>query len=388
MGLLMRGQRLHITFAILLLAGCGGNLRLERPMNAGQDDWPVFGRTPEHSSTARMEIRPPLELVWEYDLSAGAANGAPLIVDSVLFVGNLRGELHAVHIGTGKRLGWIGLGDAINGTPAFNGKTVYVPLTNTAKSLVAFDCGTGKARWDQQLGEIEASVVFSDQHLFLGNLEGTFFCVDASTGETSWKYSIPDNTALKGIRSTAAVSSTSVFFGADDGALYSLETRGGRLRWRHPTGAPVIAPVVSDSLTVLAANLDGTVIALSPDSGRVLWSFPAGRAVRGHPLLTPDLAIVATTGGVIYGLDRTSGTPRWMTRTGGAVSAGPTASGNILYVGTQKRECLALRLTDGTVVWKTTVGGRVKTSPVAAYGRVVILTDEKVMLAFRSTPTP
>jgi eukaryotic-like serine/threonine-protein kinase len=390
MGFLMTRPALHglVIACLAHFTGCGGTLRLDRPLIASAEDWPQFGRTAGHASAAIHEIQPPLEQSWEYDLSAGAANGAPVIVDSILLVGNLRGELYAIHIATGKRLGWTSLGDAINGTPAVNGRMIYVPLSNSARSLVAFDLGSGKIRWEQTLGDIEASIDFNDQRLYFGNLEGTFYCVDAATGEARWKYPLPENTSLKGIRSTAAVSAQTVFFGADDGTVYALETQGGRLRWRRPTDAAIVAPITSDSLLVVAANLHGTVTAMTPDSGRVLWEFPAGKAVRGHPLLSPDLVVVVTTGGMVYGLDRTNGLPRWRTRVGAAVSAGPTASGRYLYLGTQKRECLALRLADGTVLWKTTVGGRIKTSPVVAYNSVVFITDEKVLLTFRATSMP
>jgi eukaryotic-like serine/threonine-protein kinase len=390
MGFLMTQPVPHglVIACLAIFAGCGGTLRLDRPLSASAEDWPQFGRTAGHTSTALREIPPPLQQLWEYDLAAGAANGAPVIVDSILLVGNLRGELHAIHIATGKRLGWTSLGDAINGTPAVDGRTIYVPLSNTARSLVAFDLGAGKIRWEKSFGEIEASIDFNNQRLYFGNLEGTFFCIDAATGEARWKYPLPNNTSLKGIRSTAAVSAQMVFFGADDGTVYALETQDGRLRWQRPTDAAVVAPIISDSLIVVAANLHGTVTAMTPDSGRVLWQFPARHAVRGHPLLSPDLVVVVTTSGMVYGLDRTSGSPRWTTRVGAAVSAGPTASGRYLYLGTQKRECLALRSADGTVLWKTTVGGRIKTSPVVAYNSVVFITDEKVVLTFRGASTP
>ena len=42
----------------------------------------------------RETITPPLTLAWDYDVTGGIGKGSPLVVDSVLLVGNMRGELH------------------------------------------------------------------------------------------------------------------------------------------------------------------------------------------------------------------------------------------------------------------------------------------------------
>ncbi len=61
------------------------------------------------------------------------------MVDGTLLVGNLRGELYAADGQTGKRIGWIKLGDAIQGSPVVDGSMVYVAVSNSSESLVAFD---------------------------------------------------------------------------------------------------------------------------------------------------------------------------------------------------------------------------------------------------------
>jgi outer membrane protein assembly factor BamB len=368
----------------ILLAGCGGTLRLGRQLTPSETDWLMFGGSSARANVASKEVLPPLALVWEYDLSAGVASGTPILADSVLLIGDLRGELHAVNATTGKRLGWTDLGEAIHGTPALVQSIAYVPLTNTLESLVAYDLSTGKVLWEREYGEIEASLLITHGNLYFGNLSGTFLCISATTGDTRWKYSLPENTSRKGIRSTAVSAPPLVIFGADDGSVTALDAEGGILKWRTETGAPILAPLATDSSLLIAANLRGTVTALSPDSGRILWSFEAHEPVHGHPLLTTELVVTVTAGGTIIALDRTTGHIRWSTQAGGPLSAGAVESGRYLYIGTLNRECLAVRLTDGIVVWKIALGGRVKTSPIVASGTLYLVTDEKTLLAFRS----
>lgn len=366
-----------------LLHGCSGKLNLTRPIEVGPEDWPAFGRTAEHTHTASGPVRPPLELRWEYDLGAGAAGGTPVVIDGIVFAGNLRGELHAITLEDGKRLGWTRLGDAVHGSPVFRNRTIFVPLTNTEESLVAFDLSTGTALWRKGYGEIETSLVLANGSLFVGNLAGEFFGVNPIDGSRRWTFRLPDNTSLKGIRSTAAVRDSAVVFGADDGAVYALNTTSGRLLWRHRVGAALFAPVTIDSSLAFASALDGTVEAIDLDTGRPVWTFRTGAPVHGHVLAGADFAIVATAAGDIFALRRSDGMVRWHTPVGAPLSAGLIRAGDDLYAVTLKRELIALDASDGAILWRAEVEGRIKTPAVASGGTLIIVTDDKTMLAFR-----
>ncbi len=122
-------------------------------LTPGENDWQTFGRTPLRSSAVASRIEPPLTPAWEYDLAAGTANGSPLVMDSLIFVGTMRGELHAVRLADGKRVGWVSLGEAVHGTVATDGSTIFVPLADSRESVVAFDLAEGRTRWQQSCGD-------------------------------------------------------------------------------------------------------------------------------------------------------------------------------------------------------------------------------------------
>jgi outer membrane protein assembly factor BamB len=377
-----KGTTILAFLGTLLLHGCTGKLLLTRALEAKPGDWPVFGRTEQQTHAAPEILRPPLELRWDYDLGAGTASGTPLLIDGVVFAGNLRGELHALDLQSGKRLGWTRLGDAVHGSPAVRNRILLVPLSNTEESLVAFDLSTGIAVWRKEMGEIEVSLVPSGGSVFFGNLAGEFFCVSADDGSLRWKFSLPENTSLKGIRSTPAVRDGRVLFGADDGAVYALDAATGRLLWRQPLGSAIFAPVTTDSARAFAATLEGTVAALELASGRVAWRSSAGGPVHGHILPIGEFAIAATAAGEILAFGRADGTAGWRQTAGGPLSAGLISAGEYLYVGTLKRELLALEASTGVLLWKTELEGRVKTAPVTADGTLIVVTDDKTLLAF------
>jgi outer membrane protein assembly factor BamB len=372
-----------ILFGLLLIIGGCGGMQLNRPLRPQETDWPTFARTTSHISVAPGPVVPPLTLDWEYSLTAGTGNGSPLVADTTLLIGNLRGELHAVNVRSGKRIGWVALGEAIHGAPVIDGNLVIVPLANTRESLVAFDVFNGKPRWKQPYGDIEVSLLLYDKKLFLGNNAGLFFCAEPVTGVEKWRFEIPDNTKLKGIRSSPAADSSTVVFGADDGCVYALDARTGTMRWRHASDAPVAAAPAIAAGRVVVGNLRGLVRALDLLSGRLIWSYTAGAPVFGHALMVDDLAVVVTIGGTMTGLRAADGSTVWTTHAGGPMNAGAAAAGGVIFAGTLNREIVAVRAKDGVLLGKTPVGGRIKSPPVIAEGRVFVTTDERILLSFR-----
>ncbi|HXX63531.1 MAG TPA: PQQ-binding-like beta-propeller repeat protein, partial [Bacteroidota bacterium] len=311
-------MRALITIGLCLVAaGCGG-LRMQRSLTPHQaEDWPTFARNNERSARAPDVLTPPLKLAWDADVSAGVGNGSPLIVDSIVFLGTLRGELYAVNSFTGKQIGSISLGDAIQGSPVINGNLAFVALANSRESLVAFDFVEGKVRWKKSYGDLEVTPLLLGRRLYFGNTAGVFFCAEGVTGDQKWRYEIPDNTTRKGIRSSAAAcDSLSVVFGAEDGHLYCLDPATGALRWKHDTGAPVTAsPLIIHGL-VCAGNLGGRFVALDLSSGNLRWHAELGAYVYANAVPADGLVIVGDASGQLTAMHAEDGTRAWTSNLG------------------------------------------------------------------------
>ncbi len=381
-------RRLSTLLLCSLLAGGCGGLRLDRFLMPRPGDWQTFGHTPLHTSTVEAPVPLPLTLAWEYDLSAGTANGAPIIADSIVIAGTMRGELHAVRLTDGKKIGWVSLGDAIHGTPAISGSTVFVPLTNSRESVVAFDLTEGRPKWKQSCGDVETSLLLADGRLYGGTTEGSLFCLEPVSGAVHWVFSLPENRTRKGIRSSPAAWKSLVMFGADNGCLYALDAATGKVQWKYQADAPIVAPVAADSSLVVVGTTGGTVLALDPATGNERWQKNVGAPVYGHVLLREPVSVVVTTGGWVTCLATRNGEQLWKTETGAPMLAGPSAADGVAFVGTLHREFLALSLDDGKVLWKTATEGRIKTSPVISAGVVIVTTDDRSMLAFRGGSKP
>ncbi len=366
------------------IAGCS-SLRLSAPLHVREGDFFMYGRSRERMNRLPVLIAPPLTLEWTQDLSAGIGDGSPVLVDSVLFIGNLRGELYALNARTGTRMGWITLGNAIQGTPLIDGNLAIVALSGPHEGLVAYDLLEGKVRWKQTMGDMQVSPLLINAQVYTANTFGTFFCVDRTTGDIRWTFDLPGNSTLKGIRSTPAGTDSGVVFGADDGAVYHLDAITGKLRWRIQGDAAVQAPVVIFRNTAYVTTLRGTVMAMDISSGTVRWISEAGHPVFG-PLVVDSLrAVVGTTGGRVLAFNSSSGTLLWSCDLQSPVNSGLLGSDSVLYVGTLKKELLALRAIDGTVLWRCAVPGRIKTTPVSGMRRIFVATDERLILSYRES---
>lgn len=376
--------RIRLMICCLMTFNACRGLRIPEPLEVGLSDWAMFGKDVTRTNASSDVFTPPLTLEWEYDITGGIGNGSVLVVDSVLIAGNLRGELHALNARTGKRLGWADLGEAIQGSPAFDGHVAIIPLSNTELSLVAYDLVEGTSLWRRDYGDLEASPLLRAQKVYVGNTAGTFFCVDPATGDQVWKYELPENARQKGIRSSAAAIGNTIAFGAEDGFLYALDAETGSRRWRYNTGGSIVAsPCIAGGNAVIG-NLNGIVSAVDSMTGESRWKFAAGASIYASPSYAEGRIFIGTTGGMMYALDAVSGTRLWNTDLGSVINSGAPIVGDILYVGTLRKTLFGLRASDGAIIDKQEVPGRIKTSPVVAHGRLFVATDEKLILAFRS----
>ncbi len=367
---------------LALLIGCAG-LKLDQPLRPGDRDWPMFGRTPARINATDERVEPPLSLVWEQDISSGMGYGSPIVIDSNVVVTNLRGELYVLNAFTGKRLGWVSLGDGIHGSPAVSGSVVYVACANSRESLIAFDVSEGKIRWKRDYGDIEVSPLLLNDKLYFGTTAGVFHCVERHEGDREWSFRLPDNRKRKGIRSSAAAFENLIIFGAEDGSIYALDATTGREQWSYDTGAPVFAPTAINHGVVFVGNVAGEFLALDAQTGTKRWQVSTGAAIYAAASFSDNVVVIGTTGGKLLALNAADGSMKWSVEFNSVINSSAVISGDIAYVGTLKKELCALRMQDGSNVWKQTLNGRIKTSPAVARGRLFVATDDRMVLAFQ-----
>ena len=179
-----------------LLMTCGGRLP------AVASDWPMLGCSPERDGSTPDEVRPPFARKWYRAFpDEGLMTGVqPVVAGGKVFVGTLRGIVHAMD------------GD-------------------TGRDVWSFAAG----------GPVLHSCAAAGGRLLFGCADGKFYAVDIATGELAWNVQTP--AAIW--NAPVAVDGTALV-GSRDGTLYACALADGSVRWRAATPRPLLCSPAVD----------------------------------------------------------------------------------------------------------------------------------------------
>ncbi|TLY32309.1 MAG: hypothetical protein E6K56_03570 [Ignavibacteria bacterium] len=385
MGLLKRS--IGILLLICLHWGCS-YLRLQQVPAPAGGDWRMYGGGIGRTNVSHSSVEPPLAMLWEYDASAGFSPFSGAIAGNYLFVGNLSGEVHVIDIPTGKGMGKYDFGAAIVGTPVVDRDLVYLALSRTEESLLAYNLVTAKIEWHAKLGDIETSPLLMRGRLYVTSLEGSLICADARTGEIIWRFMLPANLRTRTVRSSPASDGAVVVFGCDNGDVYAVGVDDGKLRWTSKTGGSVLA---SPSVTlgkVFVGSLDNTFYAFDAGSGNLVWKQTLDARIYASQAVNDHAVYVGTSGRTVFSLDAQTGRVLWRTTTNSVINAPPLVSGSAVYVGSLDKTLYAFDSASGEFLWQYKSEGRIKTMPVAAGQYLFLFAEDRSVMAFKHSGPP
>ena len=374
-----------LLFAALISLRCG-SFRLSGTLLANPGDWPTSGHDNARTCTSSDAISPPLVRDWLIDISAGVGSGSPILVDSTIVVGTLRGELLVVAQNTGSRIASMRLGDAIAGSPAVIRHGLAIPLTGTDQSIAAYNTEIGSLQWKRNDGAVEMSPLAQHGRLYYGTLDGTLLCVNDSDGTLIWKYNTTVEKNGIGFRANPASTDSLIVFGGNDGTVYALSAMTGTLRWRTDAGGPIVGGLVMHNRFVAVGTTANSVTAFDSQNGVRLWTVAVDGPVYAAPAVIGDTIVVGTLAGTVYAICVANGSIAWRTNVGGPVNSAAAVSGQGIYLGTLDRQIIVLERSGGHIVWNETVNGRIKTAPAIGYGRIFVATDERELMAYKEAP--
>jgi outer membrane protein assembly factor BamB len=156
-----------------------------------------------------------------------------------------------------------------------------------------------------------------------------------------------------------AITPSSVYAAASDGALVRVDAATGRQVWRINVGQKLSAGPGADDGHVVVGTDKGDVLAFDAD-GKPAWTAQVSSEVIAPPRVTDGIAIVFSGDGRIYGLSATDGKTKWVhQRSNPALTIRNTAGGVTsrggVFAGTPGGHLLALDVTTGNVGWDATV---------------------------------
>jgi outer membrane protein assembly factor BamB len=311
------------------------------PREAKTVNWPMYGLNPARTRYLPARgIKPPFTKLWRY-------TERPLLEFPPIYVG---GKLYAV---------------------------------NNSGFAFALDADTGKVLWERRIGRLNASSpTYSRHRLYIVNLvPGHIVKLDAKTGRIIWKKPLPGRA-----ESSPVVVGRSVYFGCENGQLFSLSTISGNVRWATTLGGPIKSAPAYYGGRLYVGDYGGYMNAVDARSGKLVWqsgSLGPGFGASGEFYSTPAVAYgrvyAGNNDGRVYSFDIADGTLAWSYSTGGYVYSGPTVANTphsppTVFIGSFDGNVYALDAKDGSVRWSRSAGGQVVGS-LSAIGDIVYVAE-------------
>jgi len=247
------------------------------------------------------------------------------------------------------------------------------------KGPVVWQFATGK--------EVTAAPVVEGGVLFCGSMNGTFFAIDAETGQLLWKFAAPYP-----ISSRAALHKNSVCFESGNN-LIALDRNTGRELWRYVAKPyrPIFSldltdyhrssPVIADEVVYYGddwGNLNG----VDASSGKLAFQFTTetARPIRCTPAIEKGVVFFGDWEGDVYAVSLTGGKLIWKHRAEnvrpyyGAVVSEFRIHEGAVYFGSQHDTFAPLDAVTGRPIWSYTDPNHtyLPSTPLINDGKVIV----------------
>ncbi len=369
---------------------------------------PMFGGDPQHLHVGVGRVRPPFRRDW---VAGGTSlvEFPPAIGFHYLYYASLNGNLIAVSTRNGRRLWTAHVGRCESASPAVNRYargSVFETFLNrhpcnrgTAVrgdgELLAVAAGPShRVRWRKRLGASETSPLIVGNRIYVGDAEGTVYCLRVTDGKTMWTRHFGG--AVKG---AIAFDRGRIFLGAYDGLLYALRASDGKLIWSAKSardwfgghGQFYSTPSVAYSRVYLGST-DGHVYSFGERSGKLRWSYHTGGFVYGSPAVWRGRVFVGSYDHTFYAFDAATGAVLWRFHANGPISGSATVVDGVVYFATLERRTYGLDARTGRQLWTypdgaftpvVTDGERLY---VVGWGRVYAFSPRRRLQAATSGP--
>src|SRR5215211_8941311 len=193
--------------------------------------------------------------------------------------------------------------------------------------------------WSRELASrSESSPLVDGNRLYFGSENGTVYSMGAGDGRVRWRFR-----AAGAVKGGLALADGKLHFGDYGGRAYAIRQDSGRQVWRASThgrsfgrgGNFYSTPAVAYGRVYLG-NTDGRVYSFSAASGRIAWSRSTGGYVYASPAVAQvpggrPLVYAGSYSGRFFAFDARSGAVRWSRGGNGRISGGASVIGDIVY---------------------------------------------------------
>ncbi len=377
-GLMNKKAAATFVSALVLLSGVW-TACLAAKAGAGEN-WPLFRGNALSTGVATSELPDDLTVLWRFRVKDGAFEGSPVVVDGVVYIGDLDGGLYALDLNTGaKKWEHRAAETGFIASPAVRGGRVFIG--DYDGRFYCLNAADGKPLWGfESEAQIDSGANFYQDNVLFGSQDGTLYCLNAKSGKLTWKYQIDDQ-----IRCTPTVVEERCFVAGCDGRLHIIDLSKGEslhdVEIDSPTG---VTPAVQGDYVFFGTEA-GEFFSVNWKQAKVAWKWSdprARQALRSSPAVTREWAIFGGRDKKVHALDAKTGEEKWSFSTRKRLESSPVIVGGRVFIGGTDGRLYALNRDNGQKIWSYEAGGGFIGSPAVSAGRLIIANDEGVVFCF------
>ena len=248
-------------------------------------------------------------------------------------------------------------GDEIRGSILTSEDVVY--FGSYDQSFYALSAENGEVLWKYTTeGAIVGRPELHDETIYFGSEDNRLYAVSTNSGRLAWSYSTEGP-----IRCSPRVAQNHLFIGSDDGLLYAINLISGKVTWKVNLGSAIRStPFVTDA-EVVAGNEHGEVMSID-FRGNIRWRFQAKRATTSSPYAEKGVVYFASLDSMVYAVDLRAGWAIWRFRMGKGSVSSPCKQGNSIFIGSADGCMYSIDASNGREIWKYQTGHQISGAPV------------------------
>src|SRR5436190_443432 len=355
----------------------------QRPRNGHLEpafEWPVYGYTKQRTRAFALRdpsaLHPPYHHMWS-ERGSVLIEFPPVLGRRALYMLKNNGALYALSRRTGHLLWKKKVGSLAAASPAYAHNTVYAVVLQRFKGsdggrIIALDAENGRVRWARKLpSRAESSPLIDHGRVYFGSEDGTVYSLNARDGTLRWMFH-----AAGAVKAGLAMDNhRNLYFGSYGGEVYSVRARDGSRRWSTSGGGNFYSTPAVAYDRVYLGSTDGNVYSFGAQTGRLAWRHVTGGYVYGSPAVAhvPDgepTVYIGSYDGKLYALNAQTGDERWTKQTEGKISGGTVVIGDMVFYSTLDKTTTAVGARTGQFLWRTHRGAF---NPVVSDGERIYL---------------
>ncbi len=229
---------------------------------------------------------------------------------------------------------------------------------NALEGLTAYDLKSKDVIWRLSLPNgVEASSASVRDTLFVGANNGKVYSVNMQSGAINWEFDTKSEVVAEVLLEEAVL-----YFISGTQSVYALDAFTGKQLWiysRQDTTSGMTVrggskPALSNGLLYTGFS-DGSLVALNSKTGTEQWEITLNRNTRfkdidASPVVNEDIILVNSFDDKLYCLSKNKGEILWSAPYGGAST--PMIDGDRVFSSSSRGEFVALNIKDGTLIWK------------------------------------